>query len=857
MLGNPATRPSVKEAMFAETLRDDLRVAARRLAHRPGFTAVAVLTLALGLGANIAIFTLVQATLLQRLPVARPDELVRLGDNDNCCVNGGLQTSYSLFSYSAYLHLRDRMPELASLAAFQAAVQPMGIRRVGTAVTESMPGEFVSANYFTTFGVRPAAGRLLDPADDRPGAQPVFVMSHRAWRARFGGDASIVGASFLVLGKPMTLAGVAAPEFFGDTVRADPAAVWLPVGQEPYARAAASFLQRPDQDWLYLIGRMRPGATLDQVEARATRALQTWLAAQSFLDADGRKQIDRQHIPAVTASGGVTLLRYTYERPLTLLFATSLLVLLIAAANLANLLLARTDPGQIAIQTALGASSGRLVQQSLSEGALLAIAGVSLGLVVASLSTRSAVSLTFAGAEYIPLDLRPTAGVVAFALGLAIATGALFSAAPAWAMARTNPGDALGGAGRNVEQRSFLPRRSLVIAQVALSLVALASAGLLTESLRRLEQQPLGFNTDGRIVARIGPAAPVDDLNRLAVYYDRMLLRLRQIPGVLDATYSQYSPMEGNNWQNGISIAGRPPAPQPESSSWNRIGPHYFETLGTRVVRGRTIDERDTMNAPFVAVVNEAFVRRFFPDSDPIGRRLGIGGPAHAGDFEIVGVSEDVKYIAAQRPTRPMIFFPALQVVAYDDATARSMQLRSLLMRAVELHVAPGTASIEPMLRRALADVDPDLTVVRVVPMATQVGLNFRLNRLMARLTGAYGLLALVVAAIGLYGVTAYAVARRTREIGVRMALGADRSRVVADVLRGALAQTAIGLIIGLPLAVLAAGTLASLLFGVTSRDPLVFAQAALVLVLSAAVAALVPARRAASIDPARALRSD
>src|SRR5437867_2183994 len=211
MLGNPANRPFVKEAMFAETLRDDLRIAARRLAQRPGFTAVAVLTLALGLGANIAIFTLVQATLLQRLPVARPDELVRLGDNDNCCVNGGLQTSYSLFSHSAYLHLRDRVSELASLAAFQAAVQPIGIRRVGTAVTESMPGEFVSANYFTTFGVQPAAGRLLDPADDRPGAEP--VMSHRAWLARFGGDASIVGASFLVLGKPMTLAGVAAPEF--------------------------------------------------------------------------------------------------------------------------------------------------------------------------------------------------------------------------------------------------------------------------------------------------------------------------------------------------------------------------------------------------------------------------------------------------------------------------------------------------------------------------------------------------------------------------------------------------------------------------------------------------------------------
>jgi predicted permease len=843
--------------MRAATLRDDLRIAARRLAQRPGFTAVAVLTLALGLGANIAIFMLVQATMLQRLPVARPEELVRLGDNDNCCVNSGLQTTYSLFSYSAYLHLRDRLSGLSSLAAFQASGQSIGIRRVGTAVTESVTGEFVSGNYFMTLGVRPAAGRLLDQGDDRPGAEPVFVMSHPVWLLRFAGDASIVGSPFLVLGKPMTLVGIAAEDFFGETLRADPPAAWLPLGQLPYLRGAASLLDRPDQDWLYLIGRMAPRATSKQIEARATVELQTWLAAQSFLNAGDRKQIDRQHVPVVTASGGVTVLRYTYERPLTLLFAMSLLVLLIAAANLANLLLARTDPGQIAIQTALGASPGRLVQQSLSEGTLIAVAGAAIGLLVASFATRAAVSLAFAGAQYLPIDPHANAGVVGFALGLAIATGVLFSAVPAWAMARTNPSDALGGSGRSAEQRSFLPRRSLVVTQVALSLVALACAGLLTESLRRLEQQPLGFSTDGRIVARIAPAVSADDLSRLALYYDRVLSRVREIPGVVDATYSRYSPMEGNNWQSAISILGRPPAPQPESSSWNRIGPHYFETLGTRVVRGRTIDERDTANAPRVAVVSEAFVRRFFPDSDPLGRRLGIGGPEHAGDFEIVGVTGDVKYIAAQLPARPMLFLPALQLPAYEDATAKNVQVRSLLMGAVELRVAPGAADIEPLLRRALADADPDLTVVRIVTMATQVSLNFRLNRLMARLTSAYGLLAVLVAAIGLYGVTAYAVARRTREIGVRMALGADRSRVVAEILRGALAQTGIGLLIGLPLTMLAAGTLASLLFGVTPRDPVVFAEAALVLVLSAAAAAFVPARRAASIDPARALRMD
>jgi len=845
--------------MFLDHLPDDLRMALRRLVHRPSFTAIAILTLALGLGANTAIFTLVRATMFQRLPVSHPEELVRLGDNQNCCVNSGLQGDVALFSYSAFVHLRDRLPELKSLSAFTASSSSTSLRRVGTTQTESLLGKFVSGNYFTTLGVQPAAGRLLDPADDRPSAEPVFVMSYRVWTTRFGGDPSVVGAPFLVLGKTMTLAGVAPERFFGETIAPDPAAVWMPLGQEPYARGAGvSLLDRADQDWLYIIGRLAPGAAMPALQARATTELRAWLAAQPFFTADQRKQIDRQTIAVVSAAGGVELLRYVYESPLKLLFATSLLVLLIAAANLANLLLARTDPGQVAIQTALGASASRLVQQSLAEGVLLSIAGATIGLAVASVATRAGVALTFAGAEYLPLDLSPSAAVLLFTFALAIATGVLFSAAPAFAMAAANPSDALAGAGRSNEQRPFLPRRSLVVAQVALSLVLLAGAGLLTESLSRLEQQPLGFAAENRIVARITPAsAPTGDLNQLAVYYDRLLARVRRIPGVLDATYSQYSPMEGNNWQSGVTILGRRPTQEFESSSWNRIGPRYFETLGTRVLRGRTIDERDAAQAPRVAVVNEAFVQRFFPDSDPIGRRFGFGGPSHAGDFAIAGVTEDVKYAAAQRPTRPMVFLPALQVVTYDDASSNNVQVRSLRMGAVEAKVAPGAGRIEPLLRQAFTELDPDMTVFRILPMTTQVSLNFRLNRLMARLTTAYGVLALLVAAIGLYGVTAYAVARRTREIGVRMALGADRTRVVANVLRGALTQTAIGLVIGYPLAMLATGALASLLFGVTPRDPRVFVQAAAVLLLSAAVAALVPARRAASIDPAKALRTD
>jgi macrolide transport system ATP-binding/permease protein len=851
---------------------DDFRLAARRLRQRPGFTAVAVLTLALGLGANIAIFTLVRATMFQRLPVANPDELIRLGDNDNCCVNSGLQNEVSLFSYTSYSNLRDHfhptaqsprgggpgLPQLASLAAFQAMPQQIGIRRVGTSVTETMPAEYVSANYFTTFGVGPAAGRLLQPNDDRAGAEPVFVMSHAAWERRFGRDPSVVGAAFLIAGKPMTLAGIAAQEFFGETIRPDPAAVWLPLGQEPYVRGAASLLARADQDWLYAIGRLNPGATAASVEARATTEQQNWLTTQTWLTEEQKKRIGQQRIPVAPAAGGVTILRYTYARPLTLLFATSALVLLIAAANLANLLLARTDPGQVAIQTALGASVGRLVRQSLSEGLLLSALGATLGLVVATLATRAAVALTFARAETLPLDLQPSPVVLAFAFGLALLTGVLFSAAPAWATARSNPIDALRGAGRGGEQRSFVPRRSLVIAQVALSVVLLAGAGLLTESLSKLEQQPLGFKPDGRLVARVRPTAPTADLERLAVTYDRLRTRLLQIPGVVNATHSLYSPMEGNNWSSGISIAGQQPDPRRDSSSWNRIGPGYFETMGTRLLRGRTIVERDGLDTPRVAVVNEAFVRRFFPDnSDPVGHRLGIGTAERAGDFEIVGVTEDVKYTAAERPTRPMIFFPMMQMARQIDDTSRSVQLRSMTIGAVELQISSNIGSVEPLLRQAIAEIDPDIAVVRVLPMAVQVGLNFQINRLMARLTAAYGLLALAVAGLGLYGVTAYSVARRTREIGVRMALGAGKTRVLMEIVRGALTQTGMGLLIGLPAAALATATLASLLYGIQPRDPVVFMKAALVLAVAAVLAALLPARRAASIDPARALRSE
>ncbi len=416
--------------------------------------------------------------------------------------------------------------------------------------------------------------------------------------------------------------------------------------------------------------------------------MQRWLTAQTFLDERDRRSLNDVGIDVESAAGGVSILKFTYERPLSVLFMMSGVVLLIASANLANLLLARSNRSQVAIQAALGASRGRLIRQSLTEGLLLAVLGGTAGIVVAALAARAVVALAFPATQYLPLNLQPGIAVLGFALLLSVITAAFFTAAPAWAMARSQPIEALRGLGRSNDQRSFVPRRSLVVTQIALSLILLSGAGLLTESLRRLQNQPLGFEAEHRVVVRIQPPDIAGDHARLESLYDSMLTGLRAIPGVVNATYALYSPMEGNNWSSGISIAGRPTSPDNrDSSSWNRIGPRYFETLGTRIVRGRAIEARDTPRSQRVAVVNEAFVRRFLANTDPIGASVGIGGASHATDYQIVGVSEDVKYTAAQAPTRPMIFLPAMQTAVYEDEGDTSVQNRSMIAGAA------GTAS--------------------------------------------------------------------------------------------------------------------------------------------------------------------
>jgi predicted permease len=845
-------------------LRSDVSLAVRRFAEAPGLTLICVLTLALGIGGNTAVFTLIDGVMLKPLPVERPWELYRVGDTDDCCVNSGLQGSFSLFSYDLYRHLRDAAPEFSQLAAFQANVRPVTIGREDSDTpAQTLNAAFVSGNYFHLFELVPAAGRLLQPADDGPGAAPVAVISYRAWEERFQRRNAVLGAAVTLNGVAATIVGVAPREFYGDTLRPNPADLWIPLSNEPLLQPATKLLDTKGSHWLYAIGRLEPGAggRLAPLEARLTAALQHWLGSTVELGREDRTQIPQQQIHVIPAAAGVSNMRDEVSPSLRLLQAIAAAVLLIACANLANLLLARgmARRTETAVRVALGASRTRLVAQSLVETTLLACAGGLAGLLVSIAGARAIVGLAFRGATHVPVDAFPSPLVIGFAFGVSLFTGMLFGAASAIVGSRSDPIDALRGAGRTSAERGSALPRSLIAVQVALSLVIITCAGLLGRSLQRLEAQDFGFTIEGRYAVTLAPAITMIEPGRLDTLYPRLRRRLLQIPGVVDAAFSLYAPMSGDNWASLITVDGHD-ASERLVASWNRVSPGYFETVGTPIVRGRAFDERDTAEAPPVAVVSRAFAQRFFGEADPIGRRLGFADPKGQGarDVEIVGIVGDAKYQDGRVAPYVTFFLPFLQQTAIGRARARAAGVeldRSHYPQAIEIHTAGPVPALESEVRRALAELDRRITVRSVLAMDEQVARAFNVERLIARLTVAFGLAALLLACVGLYGVTAHSVTRRTREIGIRMAVGASRPRVLRTILRGALVQLAIGVAIGLPAAFAAGRLLQSRLFGVSGHDPIVLAAALGLLALSAAVAALIPARRAAMLDPVSALK--
>ena len=840
--------------IWLEQFQKDIYFAFRQLAHSKGFTAVALLTLALGIGANTAVFTLVHAVMLRSLSVANPGQLYRLGDTSDCCVIGGHQDHFSIYSYPLYGYLRDHTSEFEELAAFNAQPGPYSVRRAGVPGPPTpLLGQVVSGNYFTMFGVRAAAGRVLTANDDASSALPVAILSYRTWEQRYARDTGLIGSTFVINGAGYTIAGIAAAGFFGDTLRADPPDFWLPLSAEPIVRGQNSILHHAGDHWLYIIGRLKPSASPAKVEAEVNLELEQWFLDQAgtHVSLADRNEIRKQHIRVTPAGGGVGSMKSEYADGLRLLMIVSGLVLLIACANIANLLLARRTAGRIqaSVRLALGAPRYRLIRQTLIESTLLALLGGAAGLAVAYIGTRAILLLAFRGATFVPIEATPSGSVLAFAFLLSLLTGVVFGVIPAWISAHFEPAEVLRGANRSTGNRSSLPQKSLVVLQAALSLVLLAYAGILTKSLRNLEHQQFGFETANRVMISVSPAFTGYSPDRIHAVYQQLQERLPQIAGVQSASLSQYSPMEGTNWSSGIHFEGRP---EGESASWLRVSPNYFETIGTHLVRGRLIDQRDTPNSRCVTVVTQNFVKKFFPNEDPIGKRFGMDNP---GDYEIVGIVEDAKYLDARDSAWPTFFLPLLQMTKAHWASPALV--RSNMIHDIELRVAGNAKDLEPTLRGVIAGIDPNLSVLKVRSFSDQVGGNFNQERLLARLTGLFGLLALLVATVGLYGITSYAVVRRTSEIGVRIALGASRAKVVAMVLRSAVLQIGLGLAIGIPVALWGASILANQLYGVKAYDPLLLAGAASVLGACGLVAGIIPAFRASGIDPIQALRTE
>jgi len=837
----------VRGLPLLDTVLQDIRFAFRMLRKFPGFTTVAVLTLALGIGATATIFTLIEVVMLKSLPVANPQELYRLGDNNNCCAMLGTQDggSFVLYSYALYENLRDHTPEFSELAAFEPWTSDLSVRRGGSAA-EPYKAEFVSGNYFNTFGIRAFAGRLLAPSDDSANAPRVAVMNYPTWQRHFGLDPSVIGSTLNINGVPFIIAGVTPPGFFGDTLRSDPPDFWLPLADDPEKWR----LPNAAVEWLYLVGRLKSGSTMAPVQARLTVELQDWLDShREVIPERDRKDIPRQHIHLTPAARGVEKLQTDYETGLRLLMTLSALLLLIACANIANLLLARgsANRSQTAVRLALGAPRNRLIRQVLTESVLLALAGGTAGLYVAYTGTHVILLLAFRGANYIPIDVRLSLPVLGFAILLSLITGIVFGILPAWTASQSDPIEALRGAGRSTGDRASALQKPLVIAQVAFSIALLIAAGLVTQSLRNLEYQHFGFVTEGRLIVKINPELAGYTPDKLEGLYQRLEEKMPQIPGVLSASLSWYSPLGGDNANERVFIQGKPPDYRWTAPSWDRVGPHYFETIGTRLLRGRVIEQRDTPAAPHVAVINETFAQRFFPNENPIGQRLGMGDVSHSGDYEIVGIVEDAKYQDTRGPAYATFFLPLLQTPPGESVRG--------WVGAVELHVAGKPENLEAAAGKALADVDPNLPVLNIMSFGEQVARNFNQERLIARLTELFGALALILVCVGLYGVTAYGVARRTSEIGMRMALGAGRGNVLGLVLRAALTQVGLGLAIGMPAALAGGRLLAHELYAVKSYDPRIFGVAAVVLTGCAVLAASVPAHRAVRVDPMVALR--
>jgi macrolide transport system ATP-binding/permease protein len=855
-----------RPSFFLGTLLQDVTYALRQLRKSRGFTVTAVLTLALGIGGNAAIFTLVNAILLKNLPVVDPSTLIRIGNTNECCVNEGTAEdwgagdgSYALFDTGTWHQLQKNAPEFEELAAMQSGFGTIIARRDKTQEARSVTGEFVSGNYFRTFGLQPAIGRLFTDADNVTGAPLVAVMSYNTWQTSYSSDPSVVGSTFWIDTKAVTVTGIAPKGFYGDRLSSTPPDFYLPIESVPVL-TNRTFVHEPGMRWLYLIGRLKPGVPLAPLQAKITGLVRQSLAPTThFSGEEGKRALAKAHVVLSPGGAGIQDMQDSYASKLKLLLWISGLVLLIACGNIANLLLVRgmNRREEMSVRTALGAMRTRIVRQLLTESIVLSIISGMAGLIVAYAGTRMLLAMAFPGAQNVPIDAGPSGVVLAFAFAISLLTGILFGVAPAWITSNANPADALRSGTRTTTSGASLLQRSLIVLQSALALVLLVAAGMFIQSLNKLRNIDLKLNSTNRYIVHFNPQAAGYSPAQVEALYRIIEDRFHAIPGVQKVGISSNTPMEANNTGDGVQIQGQPDLH--DGASWVRANAEYFDSVGTHVLLGRGFTTQDTSTSPAVAVVNQAFVKSFFKSGGyPIGRRFGSPGPQSSGDFEIVGVVEDTAYNSATWKNHHMYFLPMTQRIPESARRRPIEQDTGLYASAIVIQTGHPMDNMESIARQTLAAINPNLSVVKFQTFDEQIADRFTQDRMITRLMTLFSILALLLASLGLYGVTAYTVARRTSEIGIRMALGANRSSVVGMIMRGAMLQTAIGLAaIGIPVAWFCVRYIESQLYESKGMSLAVLTIATLTLTAAAAAAGLIPAKRAASTNPSQALRTE
>jgi predicted permease len=846
-----AARRTNMFARLCEDLRRDINYAARQLLKSPAFTIVAVLMLALGIGANTAIFSLLNAVLLRTLPVLQPQQLVFFGKAQASGSTSFLpHGSTDVVSYPFFREFRQENQAFSNVAAIQSVLVASHGRVTGAAELERLNVELVSGSYFNTLRVNPIRGRLLADADDETrGAHPVAVASYAWWQNRFARDPSIAGRTITIGSTVYTVIGVAPPEFFGMTVGQSPD-LWIPLAMQKEISPDRNGLDQNLFQSLHMIGRLKPGVSPLQAQANTDLLFRQIL--RGYLGPQPSKQeldeIQRARLELTPAATGRSELRRTFSSPLKILMAVVVLVLLIACANVANLLLARATVRQreFTVRMSVGAERSRLIRQLFTESGLLGFVGAVLGVAFAWVGSRTLLAMVSAGSELLPVRVSPDAGVLGFTVGVTILTVILFGIAPALRATRLDLAPSLK-AGRGIVSMPLRNRlaRALVIGQVALSLVLLAGAGLFLRSLANLMDVNLGFNKQNVLRVRIDPASAGYRTDaRLGSMMQRVEDHVRSLPGVHGASFALSVFDGGGASSNDVNVPGRIRAEKDPSVDFNVIGPVYFEVMKMPIVLGRGLSAHDNETSRRVAVINQTMVRTYFSDHSPLGRTFGIGDDPEWQNLEVIGVVKDAKYMELEEKQMPAAFFP------------HSQHHAKFLSNFVVRYTGDPNFLV-PAIRRRISEIDPNLPVSDV-RMLSQMVDDFTLNqRLVAQLSTCFGILAALLACIGIYGLMSYGITRRTNEFGIRMALGAKRLDILWVVLRETLALAVAGVVIGLALALTSSRLVESLLFGVKADNPLVMGLAMAAMILVAMLAGYLSARRATRIDPSVALRCE